>query len=193
MLLKNLLIKNRSYRTFYQEGIPIETLLDIMENTRLCPSARNSQTLRYFIINSETFINKVFPLTKWAGAIPWNPSIEESPVAYILISSKSKSPLPDLTLGIDIGIVAQTILLSATELGLGGCLLGAFDKKSLEKLLELPENEYSHHLLVALGHPKDKSTIVKAESNNLSYFRDIKNYENFVPKLDLKELILGIY
>ncbi|MGX6590566.1 nitroreductase family protein [Cetobacterium ceti] len=192
-MLKDLLIKNRSYRTFFPDAIAIETLMNIVENTRYCGSARNSQPLRYIIINSEQLVNDVFSHTKWAGALQWNPSLNESPAAYILICSEKSQTNSGITLGIDIGISAQSMLLSACELGLGGCLLGAFNKTALEEILQLPKDKYDLNLLVALGYPKDKSHITIPENNNLTYSRNIETYENFVPKIELKKLILGIY
>ncbi|MCP5104845.1 MAG: hypothetical protein GY950_15775, partial [bacterium] len=44
MTLRELLLKNRSYRRFYQEEkISIETLKEIVENVRFTPSASNKQ------------------------------------------------------------------------------------------------------------------------------------------------------
>ena len=39
----------------------------------------------------------------------------------------------------DVGIVAQTMLLRAAELGLGGCMIGSFQKNALHEVLKLSE------------------------------------------------------
>ena len=42
----------------------------------------------------------------------------------------------------DVGIAAMTLLLSATEAGYGGCMIGAFEKDRMGEVLRIPENMY---------------------------------------------------
>jgi nitroreductase len=53
----------------------------------------------------------------------------------------------------DIGAALQNILLSAHELGLGGCAIGSFHPQGISSFLKLPEH-IEPCLLVALGKPK---------------------------------------
>ena len=54
MELKDLIIKNRSYRRFYEnEQIPYDVLLGFVEQTRYIASARNAQPLKYIISNDK--------------------------------------------------------------------------------------------------------------------------------------------
>ena len=52
---------------------------------------------------------------------------------------------------IDIGIAAEHICLQATEEGLGSCMLGWFDEKSVKSLLGVPDKK-SIPLLITLGY-----------------------------------------
>ncbi|WP_297406358.1 nitroreductase family protein [uncultured Cetobacterium sp.] len=190
MNLDNLLTITRSYRSFKNQNIPSNILMSLISAARLSASARNSQTLRYTLVSSEEICNKIFPLTAWAGSIEWNPTIEESPTAYILISSLIENPLSQITLGIDIGIAAQNILLKASELNLGGCFIGAFNKKEISNIVELDLDRFNPQLLIALGKPLEKVILIEGNELNLRYYRDTENFKHFVPKLSLENLVL---
>ena len=52
-MLKDLLLRNRSYRRFEQEGrISEEELTELVGLTCLCASARNAQALKYVIVQT---------------------------------------------------------------------------------------------------------------------------------------------
>lgn len=189
-MLNELLIKTRSHRTFDSTEIDIETLESLINAAHLGGSARNSQTLRYTLVSSQSLCHKIFPHTAWAGAIPWSPTLEEGPKAYVLISTLKENLLSPITLGIDIGIACQNILLKATELGFGGCLIGAFNKLDVSKTLDLDMDTYNPQILVALGKPTDKVILTKGNIGNLKYHRDIEENVHYVPKLSLETLIL---
>lgn len=189
-MLNELLIKTRSHRTFDSTEIDIETLESLINAAHLGGSARNSQTLRYTLVSSQSLCHKIFPHTAWAGAIPWSPTLEEGPKAYILISTLKENLLSPITLGIDIGIACQNILLKATELGFGGCLIGAFNKLDVSKTLDLDMDTYNPQILVALGKPTDKVILTKGNTSNLKYHRDVEENVHYVPKLSLETLIL---
>jgi len=60
--------------------------------------------------------------------------------------------------GCDHGIGAQSILLGATEKGLGGCIIGSIQRERLRKVLEIPAR-YEILLVLALGKPKERVVI----------------------------------
>lgn len=188
-MMIDILKKIRSHRSFTKKKISMEELEKMLEATRYAASTKNSQKLRYVLINSNELCEKIFPMVKFAGAISWNPTIEEAPTAYILICSEN--PLTDISeknLYFDMGIASQNILLIANELGYGGCIIGSYNKPKIEKLIELPKN-YISHMLISLGESKDTVSIIEAIDNNLIYSRDSNNH-HFVPKLPLSKISL---
>ncbi|MGL5356150.1 MAG: nitroreductase family protein [Cetobacterium sp.] len=189
-MLDELLLKTRSYRTFDSTEISFSFLEKMIEAARLGGSGKNSQTLRYTLINSQSLCHKIFPHTAWAGAIPWSPTLEESPKAYILISSLKENSLSPINLGMDIGIASQNILLKATDLGFGGCLIGSFNKLEIPRIVDLDTELYSPHLLIALGKPTDSVVLIDGKENHLKYHRDLESNTHYVPKLSTDILIL---
>ena len=182
------LMKIRSHRSFTKKKISMEELEKMIESTRYASSTRNAQKLRYLLINDEEICNKIFPLVKFAGAIPWNPTSEEAPTAYILMCSEN--PLVNFSeknLYFDMGIASQNIMLTANEMGYAGCIIGAYNKPEVDKLVNLPQG-YISYTLLALGEPRDIIIITDAINGNTTYSRD--NNQHFVPKLSLKDIIL---
>jgi nitroreductase len=186
-MLIDLLIKNRSYRKFYEEE-KIERLLleELIECARLSPSGANLQPLKFFLSNDIETNDKIFPNLAWAGYIPdWSgPKEGEKPSAYIVILLDKKIAG---TSGVDHGIAAQSILLGAVEQGLGGCMIGSLKKTSLAEALDIPE-QYEILLVLALGKPREIIVLDDIKDQDVKYWRDDRN-KHHVPKRRVEELI----
>ncbi|MCX7820962.1 MAG: nitroreductase family protein [Brevinematales bacterium] len=189
MDFKKLVMKNRSYRRFFNHyKISKNTLLELIDLARLTPSAKNLQPLKYFISYDEKTNQKIFDTLSWAGylktgGIDIEP--EERPSAYIIILGDKR--LADNFL-IDAGIAAQTILLGAVNKGLGGCIVATIKRDKLKELI--PENEnYEILIVVALGKPKEKVVIETVKDNDVKYWRE--NLTHHVPKRSLTEVLLN--
>jgi nitroreductase len=87
-MLKDLILKNRSYRRFYQnKSISEEELIELVDLARLSPSARNAQPLKYIVSNTPERNNSIFKYLSWAGYLTHWPGPEEGerPSAYIIM------------------------------------------------------------------------------------------------------------
>jgi len=187
MTLRELLIKNRSYRRFYQDvKITGDELKDMVENVRFTPSAANKQPLKFILVTDESISREIFPHLRWAGYLPdWDgPGVGERPSAYIImLGNRKESPNIDA----DYGIAMQTILLSAAEKGYGGCLIGSIDKDKIRRLLDIPD-ELEISVIIALGKPKEKVVIDEVKNGDIKYWRDEQQIHH-VPKRSLEDLI----
>lgn len=189
-MFKDIVLNTRSYRRFYEDfDISTETLKELVELTRYTASTVNSQALKFKLINSKNENEKVFKNLSWAGLLKeWHgPEEGERPSAYIII-------MCDLALGcnkhFDDGIAAQTILLGATEKGIGGCMFGSINRKKLAEELSIDLDKYSIDLVIALGKPKETVKIVDLPANSsTAYYRD-ENGIHYVPKRSLEEIII---
>ena len=188
MNLTDLLKKNRSYRRFDESyRISEAKLASLVELTRYAPSARNQQALRYILISDKQTCDAVFPYTAWAGYLKnWKGPVEgERPAAYILVLKDRRLTS---NLYCDDGLAIQTIMLGATESGLGGCILGAFNKQALLDMLK-PGETFEALYLLALGKPVEDVVIDDIKDGDIKYWRD-ENQVHHVPKRSLRELIL---
>ena len=183
--LNKLLRRNRSYRGYDTSfEVRADQLRRIIETATLCPSARNQQVLRFRpVLRNES--DKVLKQIRLGGALPelHLPFPGTEPQAFIVIcSTVEESKYVD----IDLGIVAQTMLLQATELGLGGICIGAFDHAEIKEVLNLP---YEPVLVIAIGRPSEHIELVEcSEGDSLTYYR--KDGIHYVPKIRVDDLII---
>ena len=119
-MLKDLIKKNRSYRRFYNDRqVPRDYLENCIALAQMSASAANRQPLKYILVNDERKNALIFSTLAWAGYLKeWSgPEKNERPTAYIIM-------LGDIEISnrfeVDAGIAAQSILLGATEQGMGG-------------------------------------------------------------------------
>lgn len=191
MNIKELCEKNRSVRNFDRSyRINKEMLLSFIDNARLSPSSVNLQQIKYFISCDDETNGKIFPLLGFAKklkiTLPYN---GKEPVAYIVIChDKSISENCNMFLR-DVGICAQTIMLSAVEKGLNGCIVGNFSPEKLAASLSLPENIVPN-LVIALGKADETVVFEDIKDGNTDYYRD-ENDVHHVPKRTLDEVVIN--
>lgn len=191
-MIRDLVIDNRSYRSFDESRrIGREDLVDLVDTVRLCPSAVNRQPLKYRLVSEPEEVEEVLSHTHWAGLLPdvKLPPDGHHPTAFIAVCcDRTITENPD-SARTDCGIAAQTILLMATELGFGGCMIGAFEREEVALSLRLPK-KLSPMLLIALGVPDETVMICDLpKDGNTAYFRDKANL-HFVPKRSLEDVIV---
>ena len=183
----------RSHRGFRQDRkVTRQELEHLVECARFTPAARNDQVLKYYLAEKPETVAAIQPLTKWAGALAelHLPRKGAEPVAYIVIcldGSLAENPTPYQR---DVGIVAQTMLLAAAEMGLNGCMIGSFAAGELREKLGLPE-AIKPQLLLALGEGTDRIVMTDVgEKGSTTYYRDAED-THYVPKRTLEQLILN--
>lgn len=189
MEIRELVLKNRSYRRFHQEETIGEDILkQLVDLARLSGSGANMQPLKFMLSTDPQKNESIFPNLAWAGYLKdWDgPEEGERPSAYIII-------LGDRSLresfGCDHGIAAQSILLGAAEKGLGGCMIGSIKKNPLRETLSIP-GQYEILLVLALGKPKEEVVIEEMkEDGDIKYWRDEQGIHH-VPKRSLEEIII---
>lgn len=189
-MLKELVEKTRSYRSFKPNTeIEESVLLELIDIARKCPAAMNVQPLKYRLVTGGGERDELFAITRWAGKLGIKlPPKGHEPSAYIVIChDKSVAEQRPIFL-YDIGIVTETIMLAATERGLGGCIIGSATEEAMAKVLGLDENIVPK-LILALGVPDEKVMLTNAKDGDTSYYRDEKG-THFAPKRSLEDVII---
>ena len=189
-MIRDLVIKNRSYRRFHQE-VPVEreTLKELVDLARLSASAANRQPLKYILSVDPKKNASIFPCLSWAGYLKdWpGPAQGEKPSAYIIVLGDTRI---HPSFSCDHGIAAQSIMLGATERGLGGCIMSAVDRVKLGKALNLPPH-YEILLVLALGKPRETVALETVGADgDIKFWRD-KDDVHHVPKRTLDDIIVG--
>jgi nitroreductase len=189
-MIRDLVLKNRSYRRFQQEIVISEDQLrNWIDLARFAASGRNAQPLKYILSVDEGKNEKIFSTLSWAAYLSnWDGPVEgERPSAYLI-------QLLDTHIAnqffCDDGIAAQTILLGAVEAGYGGCLFRSINKPKLINLLCIPE-QFQIINVIALGKSVEEIQLESMIDGDFTYWRDELGIHH-VPKRSLDELILKL-
>ena len=192
-MVKELVLKNRSYRRF-QEDAAIErhTLEELIELARLSPSGATRQPLKFFLSCDSATNARIFPHLAWAGYLrDWaGPTEGERPTGYIIIlGDTTVQSTVNTSAKTDMGIAAQTIMLGAAERGLGGCMIGSIQRNDLRAALDI-DKRYEIMLVLALGKPAETVVLeTVGEDGSVKYWRDAEDVHH-VPKRPLDDLII---
>lgn len=188
-MIKELIKKNRTYRRFYEDfEIKRNTLEELVDLARLSASAANRQPLKYILSCEKNKNDLIFPTLAWAGYLKdWQgPGEGERPSAYIIILLDTEI---SKNYWCDPGIAAQSILLGATEKGLGGCIFSSVKRDELRSVLKIKE-KYEILYILAVGKTREKVVLeTVGPEGDIKYWRDCQEVHH-VPKRSLKEIIL---
>jgi nitroreductase len=167
--------KRRSIRSFAKTRIEKEKLEKVLEAARLAPSAWNKQDWRFIVVrNKET-------LDKLAKACDDQKHVAEADTVICLCGTNPKEKMSggEMAYSIDLAIAASFMMLQSTEMELGSCWIGAFNRHKVRTLLRIPDGVRVVSLL-ALGYPhykpaptnrRDLSEIVAEEHYDQPYGR----------------------
>ena len=183
--LDSLLKKNRSYRGYDHQRIVGENeLKQIVSSTTLAASGMNKQRLRYRLVTGEDAA-KVLPHITLGAALPEEhlPHKGEEPQAFIIVCATEPE---NKVIDIDLGIAAQTMLLKATEMGLGGIFILNFRAAAIREALDLPSQPLA---VIAVGKPSEKIFLLPVDAGaDLNYYR--RDGIHYVPKLKVEDLLI---
>lgn len=173
------ILKRRSIRRFKNKPVGYDILEKCVNAARLAPSAMNMQPCEYIVVDKKELVEKVFESVILSGSIP-----EKQPAAYIIILVNQNVRKDGYKH--DVGLVAENIILTALENGIGSCCVGAFNEEKLRSLFSIPHN-YIIDLVIALGYP-DEEPIVEDVKDSTNYWYD-ENGTRHVPKRKLESLL----
>lgn len=193
-MLKDLVIRNRSYRGYdASRRVTREELLEFVDLTRYTASSVNLQPLKYYAAWEEAEVAEIQRLTGWAAALPALnlPYPGTEPAGFVAICLDTGLCGGETAFLRDVGIAAQTMLLAAVEKGLGGCMIGNFSREKLKALLHLPD-AIEPNLLVAFGKPAETVVLTGVGADGSTrYFRDASGTVHYVPKRALQDILLS--
>lgn len=191
-MIKDLIKKNRSVRGYdNSRDVTIEELREMVDCARLSASSVNMQPLKYILVNTVDGKARVLKQVSFAAKLSTLklPHRGSEPMAYIVIYQDEQISKSETGFLRDVGIVAQSITLAATELGLGACMLGYFSPDKLRQALDLSEN-LKPLLVISLGKSVEDIRIVEIEEGeSTDYYRDEAGI-HYVPKRKLDDVII---
>ena len=191
-MIKDLIKKNRSVRGYdNSRDVTIEELREMVDCAILSGPSVNMQPLKYILVNTVDGKARVLKQVSFAAKLSTLklPHRGSDPMAYIVICQDEQISKSETGFLRDVGIVAQSITLAATELGLGACMLGYFSPDKLRQALDLSEN-LKPLLVISFGKSVEDIRIVEIEEGeSTDYYRDEAGI-HYVPKRKLDDLII---
>jgi nitroreductase len=180
------ILQRRTIRKFKQVAVPDLVLEKLVNAARHSPSGGNQQPLEYIIVRNTELREELFKFLRWAAYIAPEgiPKEEEKPAAYIVIIGNNSGG--SVTLSADLGAAAMSILLTAWEDGLGGCWIGACDRKNIKKLLGVPDGK-EVECVIALGF-RAEAPVMEDDDTDVKYYKDAKGVLH-VPKKTLNKIM----
>jgi nitroreductase len=151
MEYSELIAARYSVRAYRPDSVEDEKLQAVLEAARLAPTAANRQPIQLVVMHTagrEEEIRKIYRRT-WFVQAPLVIAIcAISSQAWVRESDRFNARL------IDAAIVADHLILAATNLGLGTCWVAAFNVEAARSVLHLPA-EVEPVIFTPLGYPAD--------------------------------------
>lgn len=168
--------ERRSIREFKDEKVDRELMREIVDISKWAPSWTNLQIARYTLIDNEDIIKKL--ATNGVNGFVYNiQTLKNAKGVAVLSFVKGKSGKLDSAIygenasnvdrnddyatskanaweAFDAGIACQTFCLAAHAKGVGTCIMGVINEKSIAEIINLPEDETVAALIV-YGYEKE--------------------------------------
>ena len=151
--------KRRSVRSYRDEPIPEEKVLQVLEAAIKAPSAGNVQPFKIVVVK-EAFGRKKLAEAAWGQNF-----VAEAPIAIVFLvdivesTGRYGSRGLELYALLDIGAAVENLLLSAQANGFGTCWVGAFKEEEVASALNAPQG-LRPVTIVSLGYaskqPKER-------------------------------------
>lgn len=145
-------IKNRdSIRKYKDKSMPKDELSKILEAARLAQSAANRQPWQFIVVTDPLMKQRL------VEAADSRSFVGKAAAVLICLADSKRSAKVGLFEGflIDLAIATENMALTAWDLGIGSCWIGAFDEEKVKELLDVPGN-FRVASLLTLGYPDEK-------------------------------------
>lgn len=152
----------RSVRKYTDQKIDRETLKEIVEAASFAPSWKNTQVVRYTIVEDKAKIEALASNAVLGFEFNTKTMLRSTVLAVQTVVTGISGYEPDGSFSTskgsgwemyDAGISAQTFCLAAHEYGVGSVILGVIDDDKIKEILNIPE-EQTVTAVIAMGYPE---------------------------------------
>ncbi len=152
-----------SVRSYLMKKVEFEKVSYLLEAARWAPTSGNLQELRYVVVDNKETIQKLSVASynqMWMASAPLHIII----LADLEKLSKHFGPRGEKIYSImDGAIAAEHIMLEASVLDLGSCLVGAFYDEKVKEIIGAPKNSRVI-AIVTVGYPFNATRITNREN-----------------------------
>jgi len=131
-------IKGRySVRKYRDEAVSDDELNEILEAARFSQSAKNLQGWRFIVVRNQEKRARLVEAAKGQRFVGQAPVV----IACLGVGTEYIMTCGQPAYTIDVAIAMENMALTAHNIGLGTCWLGAFYEDQVKTILEIPESE----------------------------------------------------
>lgn len=159
MTLDEVIERRRSVRAYVNRPVEADKVRAVCEAARKAPSACNSQTWRFVIVDDRALIERI--CREGMRTILPNRWLEQAPLIIVgcsvldILANRVGSMVTGIEYyQIDLAIAIEHMVLKAVELGLGTCWIGWFRERKIKEILHIPRRVRVSALL-AMGYPQE--------------------------------------
>jgi len=170
----------RSIRRFQDRSVAPEILSEIFDAARMAPSWGNLQCWELVVVRAPEdkkilagLLSPKNPATKCMEIAPVVIAVCGNPLRSGYYNEKYVTRYQHWFL-YDLGIITQNICLKGHDLGLGSVIVGSFDHKAAEELLQIPSG-YELVSLIPMGYPDHEPSAPKRRE-----ISEFVHYDRFV-------------
>ena len=149
MTFRDLYYSRHSTRSFGDRGLNSVEIRSLLEAGMRAPNACNAQSWHFWVV-TDPDVKAGFAAEHVCA--PW---VSTAPVVFVLgadstaLRARFGDRAEQFVLQ-DTALAAENMLLAAAEMGLGGCVIGAFDEQKCRALLQIPDC-FGIHMLLPIG------------------------------------------
>jgi nitroreductase len=150
MDINDLVYRRYSCRSYKPDSVDDEKIGKVLYAARMAPTASNRQPFQIIVIHTKDRDQELLSIyeREWFVQAPLILCVCGSPVtAWVRRDGRQY-------LDVDVAIVMDHMVLAATDIGLGTCIIAAFDPMNARKVLSIPD-DIEPILFTPLGYPAD--------------------------------------
>lgn len=155
----------RNVRVYQDKAIPDGDLDRVLEAARRSPSASNRQWWDLVVVTDREQLVKLAGIWQGAG------HVAGSAATVALIAPKQETERNNASMQFDLGQLAMSLILAATDLGIGTGHTAVGNQELARELLKFPETHFCAWL-IALGYPVDRP-MTPLKRHNRRPFEDV--------------------
>lgn len=139
----------RNVRDYEDRALDDADLERILEAARLTPSSRNQQRWDFVVVTDRRRLDRLSHVWRGAG------HIADSAATIALIAPDEEDQRTRESIQYDLGQVTMSIMLAATDLGVGTGHSSVHDQDLAREILHFPDDRFCAWL-IGLGFPADR-------------------------------------
>jgi len=156
MNVKDVIYQRKSIRKYQNKEIPEEIINELLDAARRAPSAKNTQSHKYYVVKDKKTLKKL----KENGVFK-QPFVNDASLIIVCCANPKLYPpsvdvddTPQNYALTDLSIASSFMVLRAEELGLGSVFVAWVYRDKLRETLNIPK-EYIIPFVLPIGYPAE--------------------------------------